>query len=171
MNTATRRLPLLLAGITVALALSGCSAIGNLLPQAGPERDSETQELTTEGTLDVFQIAVGDCMKETDSTEVSDVPAVPCTEPHDLEAYHAYTIPAGDYPGEEAIDIEATAACSDALAEFIGMPIDDSEIDFTTLYPTETGWTSADDREVICLAVDTTAEPGTTVGSLRGAGR
>lgn len=75
------------AVLLVGLGLTGCSALGNILSGETVTRDESSQEVTEGGTADVFSLRVGDCFDDEDTTseEVSQVPAVPCSDPHDNE--------------------------------------------------------------------------------------
>ena len=115
---------------------------------------NEAGEITTAGTVDAFEVQVGDCLDaETfTSSEISEVPGVPCTEPHDYQVYAAFDISEVKWPGDERVDELATAGCYDRFAGAIGRSYDESAIDFTTIYPTEGSWKQRDDREVLCVA-------------------
>lgn len=90
----------------LGLGLSGCSAAQEIVDSVEGElsggesevRDGETQEVTESGDLDVFKLAVGDCFNDAGSTMVSEIPVVPCSDPHDYEVYHEVEMPAGDFP-------------------------------------------------------------------------
>lgn len=148
-------------GLLTAVALAGCAT--------GPERDPETGELLEPGDIDVFELRVGDCLDGfTDDEQISTIRAVPCAEEHTDEIYAAVPIPDGDeYPGDDAIMELANTGCYDEFEEFIGIPWDDSELDFGLLAPTEHSWDEGD-REVLC----TVGIPNrTTTGTLEGANR
>jgi hypothetical protein len=154
------------AGMLAVTALAGCSALEGLFP-AQAERDSETQEIAEAGQQDVFEVAVGDCFNdEGDGTEVTDLPAVPCAEPHDNEIYHLFDLAGEEFPVD--IDAQADAGCRAQFAAFIGLEYDVStEIDFFPIQPTVETW-SEGDREVICSVFDIA---GQTTGTLAGAAR
>jgi len=169
----TTRARLALAGIvlTVAAAVSGCSIVDQLLPSSQPVRDAETGEVTEQNdNADVFSIQVGDCLNTADlgaAEEISSVPIVPCSEPHDDEVYHAYDLAEGEYPGEEAIMADADAVCQAEFANFVGLPYDQSTLLYWPIYPTEGSWSDGD-REVLCAVY----EDGTKLtGSVAGAAR
>jgi hypothetical protein len=152
--------------VTAVAALSGCSVLESIFP-AQAERDSETQEIAEAGQQDVFQVAVGDCFNdEGDSSEVTDLPAVPCSEPHDNEIYHLFDLPGDEFPTD--IDAQSDAGCLAQFAAFIGVEYDVStEIDYFPIQPTADTW-STGDREVICSVYDMAAQ---TTGTLAGAAR
>ncbi|MCE7482369.1 hypothetical protein LZG07_10615 [Microbacterium profundi] len=81
-----------LAGTALALsiALSGCSALNNLIVGGSndAQRDEETGEVTEGSNIDIFSLKVGDCMPTSDTTgEITDADVVPCSEPHADEVF------------------------------------------------------------------------------------
>jgi len=160
------RIALTAAVSAVALAaLTGCSVLENIFP-AQAERDAETQEIAEAGQQDVFDVNVGDCFNDEDSTtdEISDVPAVPCAEPHDNEIYHLFDLAGDEYPVDTPD--QADAGCYDPFTAFIGLDYESSALDYYPIYPTAETWATGD-REVICVAFDEVP----TTGSLAGAAR
>lgn len=158
-RTARAASALLIAG-TAALALAGCSLLNNL----------GGGQVTGEGTdTDVFTIKVGDCLNDASAgDEVSSVPTVPCSEPHDSEAYHAFDLPDGAYPGDEAIQTAAGEGCGPAFETFVGIPYDESTLDFAYYFPTTSSWEQQNDREILCIVYDPN---GQVTGSLKGEAR
>ncbi len=127
-------------------------------------------EITTGGALDAFEVQVGDCFDDEafENTEISELPAVPCSTPHDNEIYATFDI-TGEWPGEERVEELAYQGCFDRFAGAIGKGYEESEIDFTTLYPTVGSWKQRDDREVVCVGYHVDFEKLT--GSIRGSRR
>ncbi|PPF44556.1 hypothetical protein C5B85_10505 [Pseudoclavibacter sp. AY1F1] len=160
----------------LGFGLSGCSAAqeiadsveGELSGGESEVRDGETQEVTESGDLDVFKLAVGDCFDDAGSTMVSEIPVVPCSNPHDYEVYYEVEMPAGDFPGDEAITTQAEADCTAQFATFIGLPYDQSSLYFSYLTPTQQSWDDAGDRLIQCIVTDQAAQ---TTGTLAGAAR
>ena len=136
---------------------------------AAAERNA-SGEITSAGAVDVFAVHVGDCFNDEafENTEVSELPAVPCSEPHDNEVYATFDI-TGEWPGGERVEELAHDGCFDRFAGAIGKSYEDSEIDFTTLYPTEGSWKQRNDREVVCVGYHMDFEELT--GSIRGSRR
>jgi len=157
----TRAFSLVAVGIAT-IALAGCSFISNVTgttdePSAAPS-----------GTIDVFDIVVGDCL--TDSAiegELDTVVRVDCAEPHAREAYASIALDDGDYPGDDAVEDSALTECTTAFAEFVGLEYNASVLEFAMIYPTAGSWDGGD-REITCLISD--AE-GDTTGSLENAQR
>lgn len=131
---------LALLGATV---LAGCAG--------GPARDEETGELLQAADIGVFDLQVGDCLAEFDDEgEVTTVRAVPCAEEHAAEIFVSVEVPDGDeYPGDQAIQDFAHDVCPDRFEEFVGVPWEESEYDYSYLGPTQTSWDGGD-REVLC---------------------
>jgi len=114
-RTSRRILPVAIAAVLVAAALSGCSPqqVADLLHR-GETRDA-TGEITEGGTTDVFTLREGDCLDdpsmlahaqgdESESGPVTEVRTLPCTEPHDFEVFRNVTLSGGDdYPGADPV--------------------------------------------------------------------
>ena len=146
--------------LLVALAFSagGC----------GP--DDSDAEMTPE-SADPFAMQVGDCFNDTEMgvNEVTEIPAVPCSVPHDNEVYALFDLAPGPFPGDSQVDVIAGQGCYERFEDAIGRSYDESEIAFISMYPTEDSWTRIDDREVVCIAYHMEYEKLT--GSVLGSGR
>jgi Septum formation len=154
---------LLLAGLT----LTGCSVLQDLV-EPEPVRD-ETGEVVEAGEDDVFSMKVGDCVADSVSSEqeeVTEVPVVPCSEPHDLEVYAEFALDGEEYPGDEQADTLAFEGCLAEFEGFVGLRYEESTLDYTYYRPTEASWNGVDDRLVSCLILD---PEGQSSGSLEGA--
>jgi len=171
MNNKRARMSLAAVVVAAAVSLSGCSIIDQFLPSSQPVRDAETGEVTEQvDNADVFAIRVGDCLNTADmdtTEEVSDVPVVPCDEPHDDEVYATFTLDHGEYPGEAAAETLANDGCRARFADFIGIADEDSVFEFFPMYPSPEGWNAHGDRTVRCIVW---YPADTVVGSLSGAG-
>lgn len=161
-----RRSPIALVAVGAAVVvLSGCSVFGPLVAPDAPVRDDDGQIVEPNEQTDAFALQVGDCLDDAAAAgEVTTVPTVPCTEPHDSEIYAAFELGQSTYPGEEAVRAKADVLCLPAFEEFVGEPYLDSRYDFAYYYPTEASWSSGD-REVLCVIYDPT---GPVTGTLRG---
>jgi len=154
------------AALAVALPLTGCSAIRDLLPLPAPqpERDDTTQEIVEEGQADVFALRVGDCMNTVEEELVTEVPVVPCSDPHDEEVFFDFTLDDGDFPGDDAVLDAAETRCLSEFDVFVGLAYDSSTLDFYAYRPTEESWAGGD-RVVSCVIWD---PAGQVTGSLQG---
>lgn len=121
----------------------------------------ETGEIVEGGGLGVLAINVGDCIQLPDATEVQSVEGVPCTTPHDAQVYAEYLLPAGDWPGQAAMDEQSGFGCYDRWQAAVGTVYeDDTILDFTFFNPTEAGWGEGD-HEVQCMIVNIDGTPMT----------
>lgn len=146
--------------------LTGCS----LLPAAAPNRDAESGEITqVQPNADVFQLRVGDCLNSSDldAEEVSTVPVLPCANPHEDEVYYSFNVSGTEFPGTDAINVEAETTCLAEFATFVGVDYESSVLGWWPFTPTEGSWGQGD-REVLCLIYDPAGDvTGTLAGSAR----
>jgi hypothetical protein len=155
-----------------AAALPLLLALGLVAGCGGADRDA-TGTVTAAGQEDAFALAVGDCVADPalngdDTTEVSDVGVVPCSDPHDTEVFAVFDLADGEYPGDETVTTDADQGCYKEFATFVGVTYEESELDYYFLTPTQESWNAIDDREVACLV----GLPGEQVtGSLQGSDR
>lgn len=156
-------------GLAIAgLVVSGCwlafiALIVGVTVLGEAERD-ETGTIVDGGDLDVEQLRVGDCIDDVEESEVVfSIPVVPCDEPHGAEVYAVFELPAGDYPGDDAVIAGADEGCFDRLETFSQSAFDDPSVEIFYYYPTGSTWRLGD-REVVCIA-DFAGGPRT--GSLR----
>ncbi|NQX34017.1 septum formation family protein [Herbiconiux sp. VKM Ac-2851] len=161
------RLSLAAAALLIAgLSLTGCTA---LFPSsAPPATDSSTGEEIEQTDTDVFALSVGQCLNDTDGTEVSEVPLVDCADEHDFEVYSDFELTGDEFPGTDEINTQADAECLTAFESFVGISYDDSALGYTYFTPTEGSWTDGDDRLVSCLIGDPN---GKVSGTLKGAAK
>ncbi len=124
-----------------------------------------------EGSVDAFQVRVGDCFNDTydsdDEYQVSDVPGVPCSDPHDNETYAVFDLSAESYPGGEAMGELAFESCFKRFESFVGRDYETSTLDIHMMYPSTESW-QQEDREVICAVFD--VEANKLIGSAAGRG-
>lgn len=152
-------------GIGVAVA-AGAYLVNSFM-QAN--RD-ETGAIVSEGSVDAFQMRVGDCFDDGSaftSEEVNSVPGVPCAKPHDNEVYAVFDVTASSFPGDAMAEM-AHDGCLTRFEPFVGKDYESSSLDIATLYPTRESWQGQNDREVVCAVYDLEGEKLTgTVKGLR----
>ena len=157
--------------VALSLTLTGCSGLDSVTDFLSD--DTGVVEGTGE-SQDVFTIVAGDCINDAAAdSEISSVPTVECTEPHDSEAYLAFEME-GDllFPGEDTVLEAADKGCLDAFEGFVGVPYEESYVDYGYYYPSEATWLTGD-REIVCLAYETDEDGNDiqTTGSLKGSKR
>ena len=144
-----------------AITLGGCS----LLPPSEAPRD-ETGTINKEANADAFSIRVGDCINDPGDGEIDKVPVVPCSEPHEFEVFHEFSIQQTKFPETvEAMEELTFAACDPVFRTFVGRSFEESRLEYTSLEPTKLSWAEGD-RVVQCLVTD--PENGKITGSLAG---
>ena len=126
------------------------------------------------GSLDAFTIRLGDCFDNTRSLasdeagEVSSLPGVPCSEPHDNEVYAVFNVDYAEFPGDDAMSERAFDACMTRFEGFVGNTYESSALDITALYPSSQSWSRQGDREVVCAVYDMNG--GKLTGSSKASG-
>ena len=73
-------------------------------------------------------LRVGDCFNivNPDDPATVGLQAVPCADEHVFEVFFAEDMPAGAYPGEEAVTTFANDNCLPAFEEYVGVSFDES---------------------------------------------
>jgi hypothetical protein len=155
-GTRIRLLGALAGAVLVMPLLSGCGAIDGLFTQ-------------TPAAPDIFEIVVGDCLDDDDvSGQVTSVPIVDCSEPHDSEVFARTVLTGTAFPGDEELEAQLTEFCQgEVYTDFLGRPYADSAYYTGGYYPTAASWASGD-RELLCTVRD---DGSPTTGSLEGAER
>lgn len=162
------------AGIlTSALLLTGCGAIiDSITGPSEAQRDEPGGEVTAASDADVFSLQVGDCINQSDTVETEEtveyesLPVVPCADPHTGEVYAEHELPAGDFPGDQAVTDTGMEHCYSVFEEFVGLSYEESTLDFWAMFPSQQGWEMADDRTVQCFVGPV---EDTVTGTLEGA--
>lgn len=193
--TSKLRVPASIAAFAAAsLLLAGCSAFGISGDETDEERaeraertDPTTEQDTTEieateteeepfqepDDSDVFNLAVGDCITDTDmaGTELQTVPTVPCSQPHTFEVYHDFEITTSEFPGQdsqELMDLVSEGCLGDSFGDFVGLDYSSSSLGVMYLSPTQGSWDSGD-RLVTCMIYEGEGSGNVTTGTLEGA--
>ena len=119
----------------------------------------------------VFSLPVGTCFDDPDefSDEIGSVDTVDCAQPHDNEVYSSVDYAAtSEYPGEQAMIQYADESCLPLFEAYVDRDYETSALDYAYLYPTQSSWDQADDREIICFLYD--FELAKLTGSMEGSG-
>ena len=121
------------------------------------DRDS-SGAIVGEGRLDAFQIKAGDCFDDSSSLddEITSLPGIPCSEPHDNEAFAVIGLTIAAYPEGEGMAELAQDSCLGRFDSFVGRDYESSSLDVFTMYPSHDSW-EQNDREVVCAVYDMNA--------------
>lgn len=157
-RTGQRGRGMAISGIVIgglqAVAIGAILVVGIIAAiNEGNLRD-ESGEITSAGDVTLAELAPGDCVNGLSAEEdemFSELPAVPCAEPHQGEVVAIFDLPKGDWPGEDAAYEQAWDGCVDRFADYSFEAYDDPSVGMFYLAPTRTTWRLGD-REVICIA-------------------
>jgi hypothetical protein len=117
----------------------------------------------------VFTLEVGTCFDDTDETEVSSVPEVDCSEPHDNEVFAVFDYTDADtFPGTAEMNDAAQELCIAEFEAYVGLSYQESALEVFPITPTQGSWDSGD-REVICALYN--LDLSKLTGSMAGAAR
>lgn len=144
--------------LTALLLASGC----------GDDADrDDSGAIAAVEEVAVDELRVGDCLETPADGVVTDLKAVPCTQPHDGEVFHSFDLPDGAFPGDEQVQTAGEEGCLERFEAFVGTAFDDSELGLLPLTPVQEGW-DAGDQGVLCIVQD---EEGGLTATLKGAAR
>ena len=146
------------SSLAMACALSAC----------GTAERGDSGEIESAGDMSAFTLQVGDCYDDAvmASEEVSAVPAIPCSEPHDNEVFALFDMEGDVFPGDEAALALADERCLEYFAEYVGTTYQKSVLAITHLVPSAGSWDQIGDREIVCVAYH--MELKKLTGSVRG---
>ena len=148
----------------VAVTLAGCS----VLPPGPAARNASDAPSQANPSANVFSITVGECLDDaTASGTVTTAPIIPCSHPHNSEAYKSIEMADGSFPGDAAVQSAANEGCATAFPGFVGIPYDDSKLSISYYFPTAESWKNGD-RQIMCTVYDAGRR---TTGTLKNAKR
>ncbi len=120
--------------------------------------------LTGCGGPTVPTMEVGQCTNALTQNLVEEIPVVSCDQPHHWEAFAVHEMAdAPEAPAEDKIATQAEEFCVAEFTKFIGVPLDDSDLEVQYLFPSADSW-QLKDRTILCLVGD---DQTTTTGTLK----
>lgn len=137
-------------------------------------RRDDSGSITGAGNLSVFDLQVGDCFDAAfdpnEYTEISEVRAIPCAEPHVYEMYSVAEYPQGEAPSgpDEDYTPWEQENCLGMFQSYVGIDYDSSVYYISALVPTDESW-SQGDTTLMCFLHNN--EETAVTGSARGAAR
>ncbi len=141
-----------------AAVIGGVAIFGGVNAMGDDTIRDDSGDIVEAGGVGVFSIKYGDCLITPSFDEVDEVQSVegvPCTEPHDSQAYDAFDIVGyTEYPAAEIDDL-AVEGCVERFESFVGTPYQDSELYIAWLTPSAIGWEQGD-HEVQCMVAPET---------------
>jgi len=122
------------------------------------------------GQQSVFSLPIGTCFDDQADGEISSVPEVDCSEPHDNEVFALieYT-ETTTYPGADQMSAISEELCITQFEEYVGLDYQSSALAVFPIFPTEESWNEDEDREIICALYN--VDLSKLTGSMEGAAR
>lgn len=153
------------AGDRTSATSSPASGGGRPTPSAPAGAVGVTTPSTSPDAPAGFHPEVGMCFDvRKDQPKLSES-IVPCGERHDDEVYAVFDLDVGEYPGETALQLAADEGCRARFADFIGISFDESILEISSLWPSQSAWLDGD-RRISCVVW---YPEDAVVGSLAGA--
>ncbi|MGC5254665.1 hypothetical protein, partial [Escherichia coli] len=59
-----------------------------------------------------------------------------CAQPHTYEVFSSFLVDDGTFPGDDALQTQATDRCGAVFGDFVGIPYADSALDYSYVSPT-----------------------------------
>ena len=144
---------LAIAGLSISGAWVLLIAVGVIIAILTDAERDPSGNVTREGSVSVDDLRTGDCLKSVkESSMLTTVPAVPCSQPHQGEVFGEFDLSGSSYPGETKIDSAAQEQCQAKLTSYASTKNVDEVQDLYYLYPRESDWRRGD-RTVTCIAV------------------
>jgi hypothetical protein len=158
-------------GLAIAgLSLSGVWLVGIValvivgIVAGGGSNNDPTTSLADSGDVNVQRLTPGQCLNGLkEGSAIRDLPAVPCTQPHEGEVFATFDLADGDFPGDTEVAKLAEDGCVDRLQTYAPKAADDPKVEIYFLHPTSTSWRLGD-QGVACVAM---SSAGKVTGSIK----
>jgi hypothetical protein len=122
---------------------------------------SATGQITKDGHLGVLSLRAGDCFQNPSGSQpasaITQVTAVPCTNPHDAQVIALLPVPGSAYPGRDAFRAQAQPGCSASLKAVADNSKLTATMNLLWLYPLPQAWAEGQ-RTISCLVVDSSKD-------------
>lgn len=156
---------LLWLGLALVLALAGCTAPAQ--PPAVPTGVTSSAASPSPSPAPVAVLTVGDCTGPVDLTgaSISNLPAIPCSQPHYYEVHAIIPLTGEAYPGAYQLADRAAAECAPSFVAYVGVEPEYGRYGSAYLVPDEAAWALPENRAITCLVG---SPEGGLVGSAEG---
>jgi hypothetical protein len=133
-----------------SLWADGDRTVACVLATSDTKRDA-SGAVVEAGDVSFAKLGVGDCFNDPEHYAAAvRVPAVPCNQLHDNEVYAALDAEGDEFPGDEAMEADAQAACEERLDSYLVGLSDGSDLLAFPFFPTQESWTFGD-RQITCV--------------------
>ena len=151
-RTMTRVLVLTASAAALAMTMSACSLLS-----FGPRTSA-------------FSMKVGQCVQLPTGDNITDLETTDCSALHDAEVFHLTQVTEDERPSDSELEDMGGDACLAAFEGYVGIPYEESELNYTILYPSPGSWEEGD-REIICFIISGDGTDTQLSGSMRGANK
>jgi Domain of unknown function (DUF4190)/Septum formation len=131
-------------------------------PTANPSSSASPGSLST----NVFALHPGQCFQNPPASQtelgVTYVTVVPCTKPHNAQAFVQFTIEGTTWPGTDAVKRQADSGCHNRIKGNVQTSKIKNSMSLRYLYPLESSWASGH-RTITCLIVNSTPDLTTSL--------
>jgi hypothetical protein len=115
-----------------------------------PDRD-DAGNVRGDRSISFEDVRIGDCANLNAVIGLDDgIEATPCTSAHNAEVVARYTMPKGDWPGQDAVDKSAETECPRGLQAYAGAAAETLDVESVFATPTSSTWSR--DRDIVCFA-------------------
>jgi len=122
----------------------------------------------------VFALHPGQCFQNPPASQTelgfTYVTVVPCTKPHNAQAFAQVTVKGTSWPGTDAVKRQADSGCHAQIKANVQTSKIKSSMSLRYLYPLESSWASGH-RTITCLIVNSTPDLKTSVLRAHSTGR
>ena len=164
-------LPALLCVVVLGAVAVGLVMLGTAPGANAPQTRTSVHarpDVRAEPAVDVYvdELRRGECMaRPIPEGDISMVKVGPCNQPHREEVYALFALPAGHFAGQPMVDKRGDAGCRTRFPKYVGIDYDASELDYFAVTPEFR--VLAEDREVVCIVVDSERHTATLKGVRR----
>ena len=151
-RTMTRVLALTASAAALAMTMSACSLLS-----FGPRTSA-------------FSMKVGQCVQLPTGDNITDLETTDCSTLHDAEVFHLTQVTEDERPSDSELEDMGGDACLAAVEGYGGVPYEESELDYTILYPSPGSWEQGD-REIICFIISGEGTDVQLSGSMKGSNK
>jgi len=153
--------PLAVAGIILGVMALVAVAVGVL---AVITHGFRPKTVITYRPAAVFGLRPGECINSTGNG--LNVTVLSCATPHDAEVFAKFSLPAGPWRGDSAVQQDAANGCESQFDSYLNPQLATADLTQEYVYPNQAAW-QAGERTVVC---EVRAVSGQLTGSVRAPG-
>jgi hypothetical protein len=158
---ARRTSPLVVAAVVLGLIALAGVAVGVL---AVATHGFRAKSVVQYRLAAVFSLRPGECLNS--APNGLDVTLLSCSEPHDAEVFATFSLAASSWPGDAAVQTQASNGCQSRIAGYLNPQLVSAGLAQEYFYPDHAAW-RAGVRTVVC---EVSASTGQLTGSVRAPG-